>query len=247
MAWCPKCKCEYVDGIKVCADCGCELVNSLEDEKKEADLENTDFEDVEMLAAFKQAWEENVSEGHLEDTDGADEFGFALEEAEEKAKYTGIYVNNEEKAEENRTSAYTLLFVGGIGFIAVILFFFDILPIHMAMVSKYMISGVMGVMFVLFIIMGLISMKNSRILAGKARKENNLTLEIKRWCFDNLSKENVDKTLSFPEGAAEELKYFGRYEAVKSMIQNQFMNLDEAYLDRLIDEIYPEIFEDRQT
>ena len=28
------------------------------------------------------------------------------------------------------------------------------------------------------------------------------------------------------------------------MIQNQFVNLDEAYLDRLIDEIYPEIFEE---
>ena len=30
MAWCPNCKNEYVEGIKVCADCGAKLVESLE-------------------------------------------------------------------------------------------------------------------------------------------------------------------------------------------------------------------------
>ena len=33
MPWRPTCKNEYVEGIKVCADCGCELVDSLEEEK----------------------------------------------------------------------------------------------------------------------------------------------------------------------------------------------------------------------
>ena len=32
MAWCPKCKCEYVEGVDRCADCGCELVEHLTDE-----------------------------------------------------------------------------------------------------------------------------------------------------------------------------------------------------------------------
>ncbi|MCR5720713.1 MAG: hypothetical protein K6F84_09105 [Lachnospiraceae bacterium] len=31
MAWCPKCRNEYREGIKVCADCGQELVETLED------------------------------------------------------------------------------------------------------------------------------------------------------------------------------------------------------------------------
>ena len=41
----------------------------------------------------------------------------------------------------------------------------------------------------------------------------------------------------------EELKYFQRIDCMKQMIVRQFMNLDEAYLDRLIEEVYPEIFE----
>lgn len=164
--------------------------------------------------------------------------------AAQKITYTGAYVNNEERAKENRSSAYTLLLVGGAGLIAVILVFFDVIRLPLAMSNKYMISGVMGVLFLLFIIMGILSMRNSRILAGKARSENNLTLEIRRWCGENIEGSEIDRLLTFDEDAGQELKYFGRFEKIKDMIQNQFVNLDEAYLDRLIDEIYPEIFEE---
>ncbi len=33
MPWCPKCKNEYREGFRVCADCGCELVETLPEEK----------------------------------------------------------------------------------------------------------------------------------------------------------------------------------------------------------------------
>lgn len=32
--FCPKCKAEYVDGVKVCADCGCDLVDKLKGEEE---------------------------------------------------------------------------------------------------------------------------------------------------------------------------------------------------------------------
>lgn len=35
MPWCPKCKNEYKEGIKICADCGCELVS---EEKRKSPL-----------------------------------------------------------------------------------------------------------------------------------------------------------------------------------------------------------------
>lgn len=215
MAWCPNCKCEYIEGIKVCADCGCKLVDTLETESQ---IEDT--------------IEENVAETE----------NFEFDEEEPAPKYHSLYMNNEERAEENRTAAYTLLLVGGAGLVLIVLFFFDVINLHMALTSKYMITGVMGALFILFIIMGIVSMKNSKILTQKASKENNLTMEIKKWCKENLKREQVDVQLELGE-QPEELKYFQRFDYMKKAIQNQFMNLDEAYLERLIEEVYPEIFE----
>ena len=134
------------------------------------------------------------------------------------------YVNNSEKAENNRSSAYTLLIVGSIGFILVVLYFLDVIPVRG--LNKYMISGVMGALFLLFIIMGCVSLRSARIFEKKAGSENNLTSEIKKWCMTNLS-----------------AKDFARTERVKELISGKFMNLDQDYLERLADEIYASIFE----
>lgn len=249
MAWCPKCKCEYVEGITKCADCGCDLVDKLEEKEKEQSYwENeVNARAMAMAMTMKEESEQIYEKEPYEEDKTEDLKETESERTQVRPSYKGTYVNNEEKAEENRTSAYTLLLVGSVGLILILLFFFDVLPIHRTVVNKYMVSGVMGVLFILFIVMGFVSMKNSRILAKKACKENNLTVEIKKWCRENLKKEKVDAMLSLEDEPSEELKYFQRFEKMKAMIQNQFMNLDEGYLDRLIDEIYPEIFEEAEA
>ena len=87
MAWCPKCKAEYVDGIKVCADCGCELSNEPEEIKDDAAIvkENPVAEPESDKSEFEESEYTELE----------------FEEPEEPKPYRGRYMNNEEKAEEN--------------------------------------------------------------------------------------------------------------------------------------------------
>ncbi|MCL2719631.1 MAG: hypothetical protein FWE14_12730 [Lachnospiraceae bacterium] len=256
MGWCPECKSEYVEGIFECADCGLKLVEELiaEDESVppggDAKNDSRDSEEAAYIEFIKRA---SSDEGFVADDETSEEMLEKLKEAaaremamQMRSQATRVYQNNDERAEEHRTSAYTLMFVGGIGAIVIALFFFDILPFQMAGFSKYMITGVMGVLFILFLVMGIISMKKSQILAVKAGKEENLTKEIRSWCLNNLSASEIDKKLFSDEEILElsdEIKYFRRFEKMQLMLNNQFLNLNEGYLDRLIDEVYPEVFE----
>lgn len=159
------------------------------------------------------------------------------------------YRSSAEKAEDNRSSAYTLLAVGGIGFTAVILIFFNVIPLYQnAGGSRYLVCGVMGTMFLLFVVFGFVSMRDSKLLLVKAKSESSLAAEITGWCAENLNAADIDALLLSGEEIAEELsdeeKYYRRTEKMKALIQDKFMNLDEAFVEDFVDGYYQELYED---
>ncbi len=230
MPWCPVCKNEYREGIKLCAECKVELVERLEDEKKSDEL--SEQEKIARVRAML-----------AEEQGGQDE----EDEIPEKVPVYHAYQNSASKAEDNRTSAYTLLFVGIVGFILVLLIFVGVIPLYQNETTiKYLMCGVMGAMFILFIVFGSVSMRNSKILFIKAKSEDSLLSELTKWCERNLKAEQIDAGLfddTTGQTIAEEQKYFKRSDRMKTIISDNFMNLDEAFLEHFVDEYYQELFE----
>ena len=230
MPWSPVCKNEYREGIKLCAECKVELVERLEDEKKSDEL--SEQEKIARVRAML-----------AEEQGGQDE----EDEIPEKVPVYHAYQNSASKAEDNRTSAYTLLFVGIVGFILVLLIFVGVIPLYQnETTTKYLMCGVMGAMFILFIVFGSVSMRNSKILFIKAKSEDSLLSELTKWCERNLNAEQIDAGLfddTTGQTIAEEQKYFKRSDRMKTIISDNFMNLDEAFLEHFVDEYYQELFE----
>ena len=226
MPWCPKCETEYREGITVCADCGSTLVEDLFVQKEENSPESLEetFQNMSPEEALN----------FLEETKKE-----AMERRKRLAEGPGLYVESSKKAQDFKSGGLSLLFVGGIGLVFVVLVIFNIIPLHMNLFSKYLILGVMGTLFILFIVMGFLSVKSYKKFEIKASEEDNLTQNLKSWCMDNLKKEIIDTDM---EETSEELLYFQRTEKMKEMISHKFMNLDAAFLDSFIDDIYPEIF-----
>lgn len=300
MPWCPKCKNEYREGIKVCVDCGCDLVeeeqfdnlapitfgdeeelNSLKEYLEFNKLQGVTvrFDEAEHVyellvrsddkgkamslekiflaqkASEREMLQENSCDGEFtaseEDSDDADET-VAEENSDsgEKSIQPGVYQNSKERAEENRSSAWALLVVGICGIVFVALALMDFIPLHVG--NPYLFYGVMSAVFVLFIVMGILSLRNAKLFDKKAESENTLQDAMVKWYKENLTATSLDAEWKDAdaescENLSEEMLYFKRAQLLKDKFNHQFVNLDQMFLERFIDEeVYDALFSDAE-
>lgn len=155
------------------------------------------------------------------------------------------YVDSAERAEENRSSAWVLLLVGGIGLIIIVLNLCNIIHLPFSGFTKYMFSGLMGALCMIFIVSGFISIKKTKTYTNAAGIEKDNKKKIIEWCKENevVAKINMAIENEFPNLPEEEV-YFKRYEGLKFFVFKNFESMSVPFLEHVIDEIYDSLFED---
>lgn len=264
MPWCPKCKNEYKEGIQICADCGCELVDSLEEQDipvyfgSEEEIDNmiSFLEANQISGVLKQYDEEEDIFELVAKSKDSDEVKRIIrvylmevakkdtdeEETPKKRYVQEVYADTGKRAQEYKSGAYTLLLVGGIGIIALILINTNIIPLNLPQFTRILVTGVMGLLFVIFAVLGAASLKTCHALESQADNENQKEKEILDWFQKSVTKEMIDQDIAVEE-ETEEVLYFKRTEKMRSYLKETYPDEKENFMEYLIEKLYSTLFE----
>ena len=159
-------------------------------------------------------------------------------EENETGRSTGETLS--QKAEDLRSSGYTLLIVGVVGAVAMILWIAGVIPLQMAGLMKYISMSVMGLLFVLFIVSGIKALLKAKKTAGEAVRENEKREEIINWFLSEYDSDSIDA--GFDERIDENDLYFERTDLMKEKIMERFLELDEALLSDIFERLYTKLY-----
>lgn len=227
MPWCPNCKYEYKEGITVCADCGAELVDSLEEiEREEAELEASKLQEMQDQLNLKL---EEVGENLFASNEKTGEGGF---------------VSAKEKATDYRSSGYALTVVGALGLIAIILFVCGVIQIKMSDNIRLVSIITLTVLFAFFLYTGIKSFLDAKKADAVSKEEEATEEAIIEWFMFRFDAQKIDEALDLKESSLEEeIKYFSRYAYMKEEISKEYPQLDPSYLDNLVETLYAMTYE----
>lgn len=273
MPWCPVCKNEYKDGITHCVDCDVDLVEELTEERKS--LYFGDQERLEKINAFfiENGVESgsvilNESDNEMElsilesdvkkavkllsiflsEEEKKKEKNSEEESQEEEKKIESVkaYVNKKDKAEEYKASAYTLIGVGILGVVFLICMGLGVLPIQLTFTTKVMMYVVLGALFAVFLVFGVLSIKSYKKNLAESDDEEQKIKEIEDYLEKELTSKAIDEALGFDsvEEANSESMYFDRTEVIERKIKETYPDLDESLVAKLTDDFYTKIYEE---
>lgn len=150
------------------------------------------------------------------------------------------YVKKSDKYKDIHSSSLSLIIVSVCGAIFLVLNAFSLLPIQFAFegLSGGLFYVIMGTLFAVFFIGGLVSLRSANQIKSEIQSEEDLTKQIIEYITDKFSTESINVT---SENEAE--IYYERVEIIKSAINDKYGELNEAYLESLIEQIYEKLFD----
>jgi hypothetical protein len=155
-----------------------------------------------------------------------------------------MYIDPETRVDDNRSTAWSFTLVSILGIILLILLDLDILPVSIADFQKIILSVVMGILFLIFLGIGIHSFLTMKQLRTFASKETSLDKEITEWFLKEYAEymrgysaeDCVNEDMD-----AEEL-YYPRYNRMSELILAEYPAISEEFKDHIIEELYSDLF-----
>ncbi len=195
---------------------------------------------LQKIAAPKEA--QKQEETHQTYTEEELEAFKQAKEAYIKEMERKPYEDTAKIAEEYKSGADSLLIVGVIGIIALVLLHLGVIPVSLPAFTKWLITGVMGFLFVIFVFMGVASRKSYSNLKEQASSDHNTKEDVINYLKENVKPEEFDADLIADEPGMEIL-YFRRMEKLKAMVFAYAEGIDVSFAEYILEEVYPDIFE----
>ena len=206
MAWCPKCNKEYSGEITHCPDCNVELQDMVS-------LRNELLDSLKPYA-FK---EDFTMQDLVDELDGSDK----------KPQSAKLYKSARDRYADARSTAFSFLFIGGIGLAVSVLNLVGIFTLPLHGFAVYTMTAV----FSIFVLIGLFSMKESQKHLAAIGKEQDQIQAVKKWYREDGIHADVLCSLE-TSNEPEEERYLKKYKMIGELLRSQFPDVEEALLDQ---------------
>lgn len=196
--------------------------------------ESVDSEDDGSENAYYDSDPVDFSDDSLFDKEELQEI---IKNKNKKPTKSATYVKKEDHYNDLHSSGITFLSVSVVGIIILILNALGIIHITSGLLTYI----VMGGLFLVFIFIGISTLSNASKVKSQIADENRLTEEINEYLSQNVTSELLDSLSK--EETNEEIQFFHKLENMKAMVKEKFGDLDETYLDFIVEEYYNSNFE----
>ncbi|MCI9083332.1 MAG: hypothetical protein HFI70_13830 [Lachnospiraceae bacterium] len=158
-------------------------------------------------------------------------------------KLSHTYIEADKKLEDASSTAWSFTILGVIGFSVLILLWTGILPLELSTVTLASGTIGMGILFFVFIILGIRSFHERKMLVSiKAKEESNIC-HIRQWFQEHYSADAISNGVEEEDLSIDQL-YFLRSENISRALAEAFPELEESFAEYMMELIYQMYFPD---